>query len=50
MRKLLPYVRKNSSEIYVELGSSHIEGIINNAGPIHAALTEYLGRFQKRVP
>ena len=25
MRKLLPYVRKNSSEIYVELGSSHIE-------------------------
>ena len=25
MRKLLPYVRENSSEIYVELGSSHIE-------------------------
>ena len=25
MRKLLPYARKNSSEIYVELGSSHIE-------------------------
>ena len=24
MRKLLPYVRKNSSEIYVELGSSSI--------------------------
>ena len=27
MRKLLPYVRKNSSEIYVELGSSHIEAL-----------------------
>ena len=25
MRKLLPYVKKNSSEICVELGSSHIE-------------------------
>ena len=25
MRKLLPYVRGNSSEIYVELGSSHTE-------------------------
>ena len=31
-------------------GHSVIEGIINNAGPIHAALTEYLGRSQKRVP
>ena len=25
MRKLLPYARENSSGIYVELGSSHIE-------------------------
>ena len=33
-----------------DLGHSVIEGIINNAGPIHAALTEYLGRSQKRVP
>ena len=32
------------------LSHSAIEGIINNAGPIHAALTEYLGRSQKRVP
>ena len=31
-------------------GDSVIEGIINNAGPIHAALTAYLTRFQKRVP
>ena len=29
---------------------SVIEGIINNAGPIHAALTAYLARSQKRVP
>ena len=27
MKKLLPYVRENSSEIYVELGSSHIEAL-----------------------
>ena len=31
-------------------GHSVIEGIINNAGPIHAALTAYLARFQQRVP
>ena len=31
-------------------GHSVIEGIINNAEPVHAALTEYLVRFQKRVP
>ena len=33
-----------------DFGHSVIEGIINNAGPIHAALTEYLVRSQKRVP
>lgn len=26
-----------------------IEGIINNAEPVHATLTAYLARFQKRV-
>ena len=31
-------------------GHSVIEGIINNAEPVHAALTAYLARFQKRVP
>ena len=30
-------------------GHSVIEGIINNAEPVHAALTAYLARFQKRV-
>ena len=31
-------------------GHSVIEGIINNAEPVYAALTTYLARFQKRVP
>ena len=31
-------------------GHSVIEGIINNSETVHAALTEYLVRFQKRVP
>ena len=30
-------------------GHSVIEGIINNAEPVYAALTAYLARFQKRV-
>ena len=33
-----------------DFGHSAIEGIINNAEPVHAALTAYLARFQKRVP
>ena len=33
-----------------DFGHSVIEGIIINAEPVHAALTAYLGRFQKRVP
>ena len=33
-----------------DFGYSVIEGIINNAEPVHAALTAYLVRFQKRVP
>ena len=32
-----------------DFGHSVIEGIINNAEPVHAALTEYLVRFQKRA-
>ena len=32
-----------------DFGNSGIEGIINNAEPVHAALTEYLVRSQKRV-
>ena len=32
-----------------DLGHSVIEGIINNAEPVHAALTAYLARSQKRV-
>ena len=31
-------------------GHSVIEGIINNAEPVYAALTAYLARFQQRVP
>ena len=31
-------------------GHSVIEGIINNAKPVHAALTAYLARFQQKVP
>ena len=31
-------------------GHSVIEGIINNAEPVYAALTEYLARFQQRMP
>ena len=31
-------------------GHSVIEGIINNAEPVHAALTAYLARSHKRVP
>ena len=30
-------------------GHSVIEGIINNAEPVYAALTAYLARFQQRV-
>ena len=30
-------------------GDSVIEGIINNAEPVYAALTAYLARFQQRV-
>ena len=33
-----------------DFGHPVIEGIINNAEPVHAALTAYLARFQKRVP
>lgn len=33
-----------------DFGHSDIEGIINSAGPIHAALTAYLARSHKRVP
>ena len=33
-----------------DFGHSVIEGIIINAEPVHAALTEYLVRSQKRVP
>ena len=33
-----------------ELGHPAIESIIFNAKPVHAALTEYLVRSQKRVP
>ena len=33
-----------------DLGHSAIEGIINNAEPVYAALTAYLARFQQRVP
>ena len=32
------------------LSHSAIEGIINNAEPVYAALTAYLARFQQRVP
>ena len=31
-------------------GHSVIEGIIENAEPVYAALTAYLARFQQRVP
>ena len=31
-------------------GHSVIEGIVNNAEPVYAALTAYLARFQQRVP
>ena len=31
-------------------GHSVIEGIINNAEPVYAALTAYLARSQQRVP
>lgn len=31
-------------------GHSVIEGIIDNAEPVYAALTEYLARSHKRVP
>ena len=31
-------------------GHSVIEGIINNAEPVYAALSAYLARFQQRVP
>ena len=33
-----------------DFGHSVIQGIINNAEPVHAALTEYLARSQQRVP
>ena len=33
-----------------DLGHSAIEGIINNAEPVYAALTAYLARSHKRVP
>ena len=33
-----------------DFGHSVIEGIINNAETAHAALTEYLVRYHKRVP
>ena len=39
-----------SIRVLDDFGHSVIEGIINNAEPVHAALTEYLARFQKRVP
>ena len=39
-----------SISVLDDFGHSVIEGIINNAEPVHAALTAYLARFQKRVP
>ena len=39
-----------SISVLDDFGYSVIEGIINNAEPVHAALTEYLVRSQKRVP
>ena len=33
-----------------DFGHSAIEGIINNAEPVYAALTAYLARSHKRVP
>ena len=39
-----------SISVLDDFGYSVIEGIINNAEPVHAALTEYLARSQKRVP
>lgn len=39
-----------SISVLDDFGYSVIEGIINNAAPVHAALTAYLTRFQKRVP
>ena len=39
-----------SISILDDFGYSVIEGIINNAEPVYVALTEYLARFQQRVP
>ena len=39
-----------SISVLDDFGHSVIEGIINNAEPVHAALTAYLARSHKRVP
>ena len=38
-----------SISVLDDFGYSVIEGIINNAEPVHAALTAYLARSHKRV-
>ena len=38
-----------SISVLDDFGHSVIEGIINNAEPVHIALTAYLARFQKRI-
>ena len=38
-----------SISVLDDFGHSVIEGIINNAETVHAALTAYLARFQQRV-
>ena len=38
-----------SISVLDDFGHSVIEGIINNAEPVYAALTAYLARFQQRV-
>ena len=40
----------HSIPVLDNFGHSVIEGIINNAEPVYAALTAYLARFQQRVP